>query len=59
VPAGEGRLDVDGIVKFLLDESNAFKGVVFIEYEGKEPVEAIQKSLQRVKEAVKKAKGAQ
>jgi inosose dehydratase len=56
VPAGQGRLDVDGIVKFLLDKSNGFKGVVFIEYEGKHPVEATQASLARVKEAVKKAK---
>jgi inosose dehydratase len=56
VPAGQGRLDVDGIVKFLLDKSNAFKGTVFIEYEGGQPVEAIQKSLARVKEAVKKAR---
>jgi inosose dehydratase len=56
VPAGEGRLDVDGIVKFLLDKSNGFKGTVFIEYEGGTPVEAIQKSLERVKESVKKAK---
>jgi inosose dehydratase len=57
VPAGQGRLDVDGIVKFLLDKSNGFKGTVFIEYEGGEPVEAIRKSLARVKESVKKAKG--
>ena len=56
VPAGQGRLDVDGIVKFLLDRSNGFKGTVFIEYEGGTPVEAIQKSLERVKESVKKAK---
>ena len=56
VPAGEGVLDVDALVKKLLEHK--FKGAMSIEYEGKDPVANIQKSLARVKEAVKKAKGA-
>lgn len=55
VPAGDGTLQVDAIVKFLLDQK--FTGPVSIEYEGGEPVEAIQKTLERVKQAVKKARG--
>jgi hypothetical protein len=35
-----------------------FRGAMSIEYEGEEPVANIQKSLARIKEAVKKAKGA-
>ena len=54
VPAGKATLDVDGVVKFLI--ANQFKGGVFIEYEGGKPVESVQQSLARVKEAVKKAK---
>jgi inosose dehydratase len=54
VPAGQATLDVDGVVKFLL--ANHFKGGVFIEYEGGKPVESVQQSLARVKEAVKKAR---
>lgn len=54
VPASEGSLDVDALVKLLMGMN--FKGGVFIEYEGNEPVAAIQKSLARVAEAVKKAK---
>ena len=56
VPAGEGVLDVDALVKKMLEHK--FNGVCSIEYEAEEPVAAIQKSLARVKEAVKKAKGA-
>jgi inosose dehydratase len=52
---GEGSLDVDGIIKFLLDVK--FTGALAIEYEGvTAPVEAVQKSLDRIKQAVKKAK---
>lgn len=53
VPAGTANLDVGGLVKFLLEEK--FSKPIFIEYEGKQPVESIQKSLAAVAEAVKKA----
>jgi inosose dehydratase len=56
VPAGQGLLDVDTLVKKMLDQK--FSGVVSIEYEGEQPVPAAQKSLERVRQAVKKAKGA-
>jgi sugar phosphate isomerase/epimerase len=52
---GDGGLDVNGVIKFLLD--NKYAGVLAIEYEGKNPVESVQKSLERVKEAVRKARG--
>ena len=54
VPAGTASLDVNGLVKFLLDVK--FSKPIFIEYEGKEPVAAIQQSLAAVADAVKKAK---
>ena len=53
VPAGEGVLDIDALVKKLLEMK--FDGALAVEYEGADPVAAIQKSLVRVKEAVKKA----
>ncbi len=59
VPATEGSLDVNALVKFLL--ANKYAGGVFIEYEGERkddpnhPVTASLKSLETVKEAVKKA----
>jgi sugar phosphate isomerase/epimerase len=56
VPAGQGQLDVDALVKKLLEQK--FRGVMAVEYEADKPVEAVQQSLARVKEAVKKAKGA-
>jgi sugar phosphate isomerase/epimerase len=56
VPAGEGRLDVDAFVKKLLEMKYA--GIVAVEYEADEPVAAVQKSLARIKEAVKKARTA-
>jgi len=56
VPAGEGKLDVDALIKKMLEMK--FKGIVAIEYEADEPVKACQQSLARVREAVKKAKGA-
>jgi sugar phosphate isomerase/epimerase len=56
VPAGDGKLDVDALVKKLLELK--FDGVVAVEYEGGDPIPAVQKSLARIKEAVKKAKGA-
>jgi sugar phosphate isomerase/epimerase len=56
VPAGDGKLDVDARVKKLLEQT--FDGVVAVEYEGADPIPAVQKSLARIKEAVKKAKGA-
>lgn len=56
VPAGDGQLDVDALVKKLIEYK--FDGALAIEYEGKDPVPAVQKSLARIKEAVKKAKGA-
>jgi inosose dehydratase len=56
VPAGQGQLDVDTLVKKMLEMK--FTGVVSVEYEAEEPVASIQKSLARVKEAVKKAKRA-
>jgi inosose dehydratase len=54
VPAGQGALDVDALVKKMLDVG--YKGGVFIEYEGGDPVNNVRKSLDRVAEAVKKAK---
>lgn len=56
VPAGEGVLDVDALVKKLIEHK--FEGALAIEYEGGDPVANIQKSLARIKEAVKKAKAA-
>jgi sugar phosphate isomerase/epimerase len=53
VPAGTANLDVDAIVKFLIQEK--WKGHIYIEYEGGKPVEAVQQSLERVKAAAKKA----
>lgn len=60
VPATEGSLDANAVVKFLLDQKYA--GGVFIEYEGQRPndpthpVTATEKSLRVVRDAVKKAK---
>jgi len=54
VPAGDASLDVDGLVKFLAGIKSA--APVFIEYEGGNPVPSAQKSLDRVKAAVKKLK---
>ena len=56
VPAGEGQLDVDALVKKLLEVK--FDGAFSVEYEGDEPVAAIKKSLERIKAAVKKAQTA-
>ncbi len=56
VPAGDGQLDVDTLVKKLLEAK--FDGAFSVEYEGQEPVAAVLKSLDRIKAAVKKAKGA-
>jgi inosose dehydratase len=53
VPAGTANLDVDAIVKYLIKEK--WDGNIYIEYEGGKPVEAVQQSLARVKEAAKKA----
>lgn len=53
VPAGSANLDVDAIVKYLIKEK--WNGHIYIEYEGKNPVEAVQQSLARVKAAAKKA----
>jgi sugar phosphate isomerase/epimerase len=55
VPAGDATLNVDAVVKFLIDNKSA--APVFIEYEGGNPVPSAQKSLERVKQAVKRAKG--
>lgn len=52
---GDGLLDVNAIIKYLID--NKFTGALSIEYEGGDPVKSVQKSLDRIKEAVKKAKG--
>ena len=54
LPAGTANLDVDAIVKYLIGQK--WKGHIYIEYEGGKPVEAVQQSLARVKEAAKKAK---
>lgn len=54
VPAGDATLDVDGVVKFLLTHKS--EAPVYIEYEGGNPVVSSQKSLTRVKEAVRKVK---
>jgi sugar phosphate isomerase/epimerase len=54
VPAGDATLDVDGVVKFLI--ANKSEAPVFIEYEGGNPVVSSLKSLDRVKQAVRKAK---
>lgn len=54
VPAGTANLKVDDLVKFLLAEK--YSKPIFIEYEGKNPVESIQQSLAAVAEAVKKAR---
>jgi inosose dehydratase len=51
---GDGSLDVEAIIKFLIDMK--FEGALSIEYEGKDPVASVQKSLERIKAAVKKAK---
>jgi inosose dehydratase len=56
VPAGQGVLDVDALVKKLLEHK--FDGALAVEYEGENPIVSIQQSLTRMKEAVKKAKGA-
>jgi inosose dehydratase len=56
VPASDGSLDTDALVKLLLDQH--FQGALSIEYEGGQPVEATQKTLERVRQAVRKAKGA-
>lgn len=53
---GDGSLDVNAIVKFLLDMK--FDGALSIEYEGGTPVESVLTSLERIKQAVKKAKSA-
>jgi sugar phosphate isomerase/epimerase len=53
VPAGTANLDVDAIVKYLIKEK--WSGNIYIEYEGGNPVEAVKQSLERVKEAAKKA----
>jgi sugar phosphate isomerase/epimerase len=49
VPAGDATLDVEGIIHFLMERR--FPGGVFIEYEGGNPIEAIQASLARVAKA--------
>ena len=54
VPAGEGSLNVDGVVKFLLDQK--FTGALLVEYEGKDEVASVGKSLDRVKQAVAPAR---
>jgi sugar phosphate isomerase/epimerase len=54
VPAGDAALDVGGVVKFLI--TNKSEAPVYIEYEGGNPVVSSQKSLTRVKEAVRKVK---
>jgi inosose dehydratase len=54
VPAGQGELKVDDLIKKMLDVG--YKGGVFIEYEGGDPVANVQKSIDRIAEAVKKAK---
>ena len=54
VPAGDASLKVDPLIAFLIERK--FDGAFSIEYEGDKPVEAIQKSLARIKEGVAKAK---
>lgn len=54
VPAGEGSLDVEALIKFLLDHD--FKGAMLVEYEGANEIESVGQSLDRVKEAVSKIK---
>jgi sugar phosphate isomerase/epimerase len=56
VPAGQGVLDVDALIKKLLEIKPDARFAMSIEYEGGEPVEQVKKSLMRVKEAVKKAR---
>ena len=53
VPAGGGQLKVDDLVKKLLEMK--WRGVLSVEYEGGDEVNSVQKSLDRIKEAVKKA----
>jgi len=50
---GDGSLNVEGIVKWLLDHK--FRGDLSLEYEGKKPVESAAESLRRVARAVKGA----
>jgi sugar phosphate isomerase/epimerase len=50
---GDGSLDVNGIIKFLVDMK--FDGALSIEYEGGNEIASIQQSLARIKDAVKKA----
>lgn len=54
VPAGTANLDVNGIVKFLIDTRS--HAPVFIEYEGADPVHSGKQSLDRVRKAARKAK---
>jgi inosose dehydratase len=56
VSAGEGQLNLDALVKKLLEMK--YDGVIAVEYEGENPIPAVQQSLERVKQAVKKAKNA-
>jgi len=51
---GEGSLDVDGIIRFLIEIR--FQGALSIEYEGGDPVATVQKGIARVQAAVAKAK---
>ena len=53
VPLSEGSLDTDAVVKFLLDHK--FKGAMLVEYEGKDEVPSVQRSLDRIKQAVQAA----
>jgi inosose dehydratase len=54
VPLGDGKLDVDGIIKLLLEHH--YPHGLFIEYEGGNPVPSTQKCVERVKQAVAKAR---
>ena len=54
VPLGDGKLDVDGIIKLVLDHK--YPHGLFIEYEGGNPVESTQKCIERVNQALQKAR---
>jgi sugar phosphate isomerase/epimerase len=53
---GEGELKVDALTKALIDMN--YKGVIALEYEGGDPVNASKKCLDRIKKAAAKAKQA-
>lgn len=54
VPAGDASLKVEPLIAYLIEQK--FNGSFSIEFEGDHPVEATQKTLDRIRSAVAKAK---